>query len=447
MATKFRVVLIEEGLGNFGDMFYYTRAALQGAADEGIFEGAKCFADHPDAIQERVRPERSVRDIIGHFESVHVENGATGEALLVGDLSLLDDPTLSWAVTMVETACNYAGKFGKDFVGLSINASGESQKNAIAEFLKSGTIPESALPKLKKAIDLGNAEIEICTRLIEAVSCDLVTEAGAKGRILKMLEGARLMAKPAKKTVKETVKRAKEDGAGGSPGDSGAAAPKHDDEEQDKELIKSMLDKYVGKAADGEDHPAEAYQAMKLAHEHAKEAGLEGEEAEKGAGYAVKLAMHAAKKQAEKKETEGEESEESEKESEGEESENEDEQDDEKPSATGGASNVSGLPGKKKESEIIKLRGKVASLEERLAKKERDEELVKALAESGLPIEARKKFRESVKEADTKDSVLAKLDLFKEGFAQAGGETVYHNPEKSELTGEKGLSFADCVKE
>src|SRR5260221_8163582 len=57
---KFKVVLIQEGMGNKKDAFYYPRESLEKAI--ASFEGKKIFSDHPDSIEDQARPERSVND-------------------------------------------------------------------------------------------------------------------------------------------------------------------------------------------------------------------------------------------------------------------------------------------------------------------------------------------------------------------------------------------------
>jgi hypothetical protein len=69
--ARFRVALIQEGLGNLRDGFYYTKQALESAVP--AFEGKKAYADHPSRSEESDRPERSVRDIVGHYENLKLE--------------------------------------------------------------------------------------------------------------------------------------------------------------------------------------------------------------------------------------------------------------------------------------------------------------------------------------------------------------------------------------
>ena len=185
--TKFKVKLIEEGLGNFKDCFYYTKEAL--AQSCALFEGKKMYANHPDAIEEQTRPERSVRDIVGNYENIKMEEDDDGRACMVGDLDMLGDNSYDWARGLVRRAVLLGPKFpDKEFVGLSINANGEAEEMPIVDFLQSYKVPDSAMQKIKEAMESGAKVIRVVQKLTDVVSCDLVTEPGAGGKVLKMIE-------------------------------------------------------------------------------------------------------------------------------------------------------------------------------------------------------------------------------------------------------------------
>ena len=442
--NKYKIVLIEEGLGNLGSCFYYTREALEYAADNKVFEGKKCYANHPDAIEAKTLPERSVRDIIGYFEKTHVEDGPAGQALLVGTLCMPVSPDLEWARVMVESSIDTAGKFNDDFVGFSINASGASEEKDIDSFMAGSTLPISAQPKLIKAKAEGVTEIEVCSRLVEAVSCDLVTEAGAGGKALsKILESEkkRMALKKPDPKLKKTKNREAEDGADDTvDGDADDSGADHPDEQQDIELIKSLLKQYVG----SDDPSEEECQAMHQAHENAKEMGLKGKEAEAAAGYSMKMAKHMAQKQAEAEEA-----------------------GDDAPPAPPAKGAKKAPPAKaapadadadddtdsdpqeseeKKESRFVKQEARIAMLESKLASKELNEHIEKSVRESGLPKEAQKKFRECLGKVSDAKEVSSKLSIFKEAFGIGSPSLDGFNPEKSGETETGGMSFADCVK-
>ena len=442
---KYKAILLEEGLGNLGTCFYYTRQALESAVDLKLFEGKKCYADHPDAIEEKTRPERSVRDVIGHFESVEIENGQAGQALLVGTLVMPQSPTLDWARVMVESAIDNSGRFDSELIGLSINASGISEEKSLESFMSESNIPISAQPKLEKAKLEGIDTVQVCTALTESVSCDLVTEAGAKGRLVKVLESEKSrMAKPkkltkaeleakkveleAKKKALEAERKMIEDGAAddgeGDDGDDGEENPDHDDEDEDKELIKSMLSKYVG----GPDHSDEECQAMKQALEHAKEMGLEGKEAEACAGHAMKMAKHVAAKEAKAKEEAA-------------------------AAAPSGKDTPApaGDPGKGGDpagaSKEKKESARIAKLEAELESLRLEKHIEKTIRESGLKGAQASKLRECLVKAKTINGVSTRLSVFKEALSVSSTEDGVFNPERTDRSDAAGvLSFEDCVE-
>lgn len=186
--TKFKVVLLQEGLGNFGDAYYYNREALESAIP--VFTGAKVYADHPSSAEEETRPERSVRDVLGHFENIQVETDKDDRAMLTGEVCILPDKPYEWARGLMRHAVDHAKKFpDKDFIGLSINASGDSSETPIDDVMKQA--PSGAKPKLVEAKEQGIDTVRVVSKIKSAVSCDLVTEAGAGGKILNLIEGSK----------------------------------------------------------------------------------------------------------------------------------------------------------------------------------------------------------------------------------------------------------------
>lgn len=190
-ATRYRVKLINEGLGNFGNAFYYPKEALANAV--AMFEGKKCFANHPSLTDEQNRPERDVREIIGHFENVALEEDSDGRAFLAADCCLMPDQQYEWARGLFRQTVEYSKKYpDKDLVGLSINANGDAEEVALDEFLKENRVPKSAQHKLVQAKEQGIDRIRVVSRITDAMSCDLVTEAGAGGKIVKLIEGEKV---------------------------------------------------------------------------------------------------------------------------------------------------------------------------------------------------------------------------------------------------------------
>lgn len=188
LPTKFRVVLIQEGMGNSNDAYYYTREALETGVD--VFNGLKIMVDHPSEEEERIRPERSTRDVIGHYENLSVENDPDGgQAMLCADLNILDAADTELARAQMVRAVENSAKFpGRDFIGLSINASGPSQETPLEDVL--GVAPEGAKQKLIDAQADGISTLKVVSKINRAVSCDLVTEAGAGGKIINIIGGS-----------------------------------------------------------------------------------------------------------------------------------------------------------------------------------------------------------------------------------------------------------------
>jgi hypothetical protein len=461
--NRFQVILLQEGLGNFGDCHFYTRQALESAVQ--IFEGKKAYANHPRQSDEQDLPERDVRDILGHYENVRVEEGAAGQGCLVADLVVLDG--LEWARSMMEHAIEYSKKYpDKEFVGLSINAEGDSDETPIDTFMQQD-LPESCLKKLEKAKSLGITMIKPVLELTSAVSCDLVTEAGAGGKIAQLIEQekkqmknkGKAKAKEADEKKPADQKDAKDskEGAGGEQGDAN----------KDAALIKKMLDQYVGE----EDHSEETMALGKEAYEAALEMseGDEGKAVEM-AGHALKMSKHmASKKAAEAADAADKDGDkDGDKDSKGKDADAATEASTESETAEADATTESedDKDGKTKESEqtikaleakVTKLSGENAALKESIKKIEVDKHLDKVLRESGLPMAATKKFRESLGSAKTEKEIDEKFSIFKEAYGLRGGEAdgaegfmiqieKTANLRESDEGGE-AFDFSGCVKE
>jgi hypothetical protein len=422
-------------MGNLGDLFYYTRECLESAVT--IFEGKKIYADHPSSGEEQTRPERSVRDILGYFENVHLVVGEDDRAFLEADVKLMDGQNFSWARDLMRHSVEFAKKFpDKDFVGLSINASGDAEEKNLDEFLKETKIPDSALLKVQAAKDQGAETIRVVNRIVDAISCDLVTEAGAGGKILSLIEQEKSMTKEQleklKKHLMESKKLSEKDATKQLKDLSDADKTKllkeaddastHDDAAQDVELMKKVLAQHFG-----DKEMDEASQGlMNKAHEAAKGMGMEGEEAMKCAAQYVK--MHQAMNQTEAAPEEKPEHKEA----------------DPKESET-----VESL-----KKELAKSRGENASLSEKLKVGSMKEYLEKKLSESKLPRRITDKFRESVgdvtKLRDEK-AIDKEFKNFLEGYNAARGESgTEFEPFVAVEKGEPaagGLSLTDCLNQ
>jgi len=439
--TSFKTILIQEGLGNLKDTFYYTREALESAIP--LFTGKKIYANHPSRDEEENRPERDVRDILGHFENIHIEEDEEGRAQLVGDVVVLSEEPFRWARALMNHAVDYSEKFpDKEFVGLSINASGNAQEKSLDDLFREDSLPRSVLPKLQKAKDQGIDSVRVVNELNEAVSCDLVTEAGAGGKILALMEQEKSMAKKESekkekkieaedemKQKKHEYEDEKKEDEKKEDGDDG-----HDDEDQDKALIKKMIKKHLGDDhADDED----TQKMAQMAYEAYKEMGHEGEEAEEMAGKHMKAAYQMGKAMAAKKDDDGDADDKHESEDEKKESE------DEKKEA------------KKLERALISQKATTTHLLEKLKKYELAEYLDQKLNESKKPMSFTKKFREALGAPKSKEQINESWNLFVksyEALSQGGdlGEgDCFIMTEKSyghyeSPKGQKG-SFEDCV--
>lgn len=186
---RFKVVLIKEGIGNFRDRFFYSKQALKTAAERNLFNGVQAFADHPSELEEEIRPERSTKDIIGYYENVKYEESDDGQGMLVADLSVSTTISQDWVLALLTNSVDYSTKFKeRDLVGLSINASGPAESINLQEFLSQEKFAEPILIKLIEAQGQGISEINLVNELTEVISVDLVTKAGAGGRIQRMVE-------------------------------------------------------------------------------------------------------------------------------------------------------------------------------------------------------------------------------------------------------------------
>lgn len=432
---KFRVALIQEGLGNLRDGFYYTREALEGAV--AAFEGRKCYADHPSRSEEQDRPERSVRDIIGHFENVTVEESDDGAAMLCADLIMLPDPPFEWARSLVRESLEFSKKYpDKELVGLSINANGDAVALPIDKFLTESKIPDGAKPKLLRAKEQGLSQVRVVQAITDAVSTDLVTEPGARGKVLSLIEGEPMKAKKVKMKQAEDeakMKHAEDEAKKSILPESAEAdgAEDHEDEEQDKALILDMIKKHMGEAAEGMEGEAEA--AAMEAVEAYKEMGYSKEEACEAAGHAMKLAKHMAGKQAEAEKCESEAKEEEAMEAEAEEEEKKESE------------------AKHAEADVVKLTARIAFLERELKVRGLAETLDKKLAESGLGRAETDKIRALIGKPRSEQHIVETIKVFKEAFGSRGEsriENLFVVTEKASGVAEKksGFSFSDCFK-
>lgn len=147
--TRWRVRILEAP--RWGSSGYYSREMVERDGPSAFAAGTQMFLDHPGRSEAAERPERSVRDLAGRIAS---------DPVMEADGLYADVELYPWVAGLVR-------EMGPD-IGLSIRASAE--------------------------VTPGQAEGRaggIITRLVEGISVDLVTRAGAGGRFVTLLESAR----------------------------------------------------------------------------------------------------------------------------------------------------------------------------------------------------------------------------------------------------------------
>lgn len=431
---RFRVTLLQEGLGNLKDGFYYTAQAIQSAVP--IFEGKQFFVNHPGASEEQDRPERDVRDIAGYFENCAAGLNADGVTCLDGDLVMMTGPAFERERTLMMESLQYSLKHqDMDLVGLSINASGDFSTVGIEAFLNEQPCPDACKPKLLEALSKGITMIRPVQEIDSAVSCDLVTTAGAGGKINKLLEGGKNM--PKQEEAKQEEK--KEAGDAGADGAADADAG-HDDADQDKDLILQMMKKYLGDGFSDEEKGM-AQEAYNEAKSMCQAEGMDDKKAHAEAmdiaGKHMKMAKHMQKKEksgdpssdasaaaAHQAPGQGEPAKEAKQEE-------------------AGAKNPFGESDKK----VVTLTAKNAALEAELTALKLEKHIEGKLRESRLPMAASKKFKEAIKGVKTVKDFDEKLNLFQEAFnagGEADGSGFILSVEKG-ASAEAGKGFGDCI--
>lgn len=186
-----KAILISEGLGNRADMNYYSRQAIESGPP--IFEGEVMMMNHMGIEDEKNRPEGDVEKTVGYYKNVRSEM-VEGLLSLTADLHFDLSESGQQAYKKALSCLQYKKDFPnsqKEYLGVSINAGGESEPRTIA-------------------IDGQMEEVNYVTQFTVARSADMVTKAGARGRIrglVTLMEdvfGARMKTKEVRM---ETVKR------------------------------------------------------------------------------------------------------------------------------------------------------------------------------------------------------------------------------------------------
>lgn len=148
---RFRARLIEGDV--WGSSGYYSRTLLESAVTAGVFaEGTPIYIDHPTMTDRAERPERSVRDLAGRL---------TGTAIYEADGVYSD----------IEVYSHFAPVLTEmwEDIGMSIRASGDVEYGEAAG--RNGPL---------------------VSEISRVASVDFVTEAGAGGRVVSLIESARV---------------------------------------------------------------------------------------------------------------------------------------------------------------------------------------------------------------------------------------------------------------
>jgi len=160
---RIKVILIEAGT-SFGKRRHYPRRTIQEAAE--LFAGLKMYLDHPTDREDREKPERSLREWISTITESWYDNGKLIAWVTVHQKDFWD---------LLES-----DKVFREHVGISINTSGRMSEGMI-----------------------DGEKMEIIDQIVAPRSADWVTEAGARGRVLNLVESNRLREEG--KTMLKTV--------------------------------------------------------------------------------------------------------------------------------------------------------------------------------------------------------------------------------------------------
>lgn len=196
---SFPSVIISQGLGNLADRNYYTAEAVQSGV--AVYEGKKCYFDHPTRTQSEEQPGRSVKETAGHYENCKAVMGPDGLLELRADF--VPEKQNDDLIGKIKHAIEYKKKYpDKDYIGISINGDGEGQTLPYDDFIKQAKPKASEMEKIKQ---VEGQDINMIMKLTDAVSADLVTEPGAKGRIL--MESNKLLIKKRRTKMIEAMKK------------------------------------------------------------------------------------------------------------------------------------------------------------------------------------------------------------------------------------------------
>lgn len=407
---SYPVVIISQGLGNLADKNYYSKEAILSAPP--VYEGKKVYFDHPTQSQSQEQPGRSVRETCGHYENCKAVQGKDGIWELRADLV---PEKGSAVIPKIEHAIEYKKKFpDQDYIGISINGDGEGEQMEYAEFLKECKPSSIEMEKISK---VEGQPVNVIKKLTAAVSADLVTEPGAKGRFLqesekvnkkqrrsKMFEAVRKFLLGAEKNDKTMLEAAVKDmlqSEGDEEMKKKEAAEDAAMSQEAETMVKAMLNaKKENKKYEDESESEYEARCMKQAMKQMKKEAAEAQEKE--AAEAAEKAKSEKEGDEEKKESADKKDGEEKKEAAAGDEKHDDEKQDialiKKMMTQMGEmkAEIESLKKEKKESEeqAKKHHESATKAEIVLAAKEQAEAIDRELAKSGLPRSATDKLRE-----------------------------------------------------
>ena len=230
-----RVILIRAGAGNAADKHYYTPECLEEAVESHVFEAVQNYIDHPSKLEDQIIPERMVEKLGGWFCDVEMaqcenEQGVTVPCI---EATFVPEPGNELVMNKLRAAQAYAKQFeGRPYIGFSINAAG-----------------------VGAAAEIDGRQYNRVDRITEVISVDLVTRAGAGGKLLKLKESAR-MAKARKEAAKTNIVRSLK----GAIKEAGIGLSQEQDEALDKALgiedggaLDNLLDQVTMGGAESEE--------------------------------------------------------------------------------------------------------------------------------------------------------------------------------------------------
>ncbi|MGH7756081.1 MAG: hypothetical protein ACREM8_07345, partial [Vulcanimicrobiaceae bacterium] len=162
------------------------------AVQSEVFEGAQCYFDHPTTVEDRVQPERSVTKLAGWFADTRLgkvaDERGMERAAIIADFH--PQSGNEQVLELMRTATEYATEFpDKSYIGFSINAIGKSSK-----------------------AEINGQTYNQVDNISEVISVDIVTRAGARGKVISFQEAARMGARKTKTSrAREATRRISKD--------------------------------------------------------------------------------------------------------------------------------------------------------------------------------------------------------------------------------------------